>query len=601
MAKTHDLIVTVEENSAMGGAGSAVMEALQALNLTTPSLCLGLPDAFLLSAIIDPQSTLELLQLQKVPSDWVAVVLDRNRRIVARTMDNDRMFSRPAAPSLRSALDRQPDGWFRGVTLEGTEVYTPYVTSDFSGWSVAFGIPSGFVESGGVTTQRYVGIGLAIALSLALLLAWHMSRRISRPITSLAKVATALGRGESVNLPEAGSVSEVHEVGNALIDAAKAVSEREQRLREADQAKDDFLAMLGHELRNPLSALSAASQVLQMTDRGEDDESWNQVVPIIDRQVRHMARMVDDLLDTARVTTGKVVLNRQPLNLADAVTHTVQDLRAAGVLEGRDFHLDTLPVWVNADQPRIDQIVSNIVSNAVKFTPAEGRIRVRVFQRGDDAVVEVSDNGIGLSPQDVSRIFDLFWQGEQALDRADSGLGVGLTLVRDLVNLHGGKVTVHSDGPGHGACFTISIPAIEKPAELVRTPEHKVDAQGHGVSVLLIEDNLDARQMLSEALTLHGYDVLEAADGYAGLKIAEQFAPPVAVIDIGLPGIDGIEVARRLRAGPTGARMALIAISGYGRSGLQESVDEVGYDELITKPVQPNALATTIARTLERK
>jgi signal transduction histidine kinase len=560
---------------------------------------------YVLAAIIDPQSILELLRLQRIPQDWVAVVLDGNRRIVARTMDSDRMFSNLASESLRLALDQQHDGWFQGNTLEGTEVYTPYVTSEFSGWAVAFGVPSEFVESGIRDAQKFVGLGLAIALTFALLLAWNMSRRISRPIAALASAAKALERGKSVNLPHTGTVSEVYEVGRALNDAAKAVQEREQRLREADQAKDDFLAMLGHELRNPLSALSSASQVLQFAHRGKGDESWSQVVPIIDRQVRHMARMVDDLLDTARVTTGKVLLDRRPLDLADAVTNAVQDMRAAEVLKDHDLHLDTWPVWVEADEPRIDQIVSNVVSNAVKYTPGQGRIDIRVFRRGDNAIVEVADNGVGLAAEDVPRVFDLFWQGEQALDRAGSGLGVGLTLVRNLVQLHGGEVNAHSEGRGRGTCFTISIPAIEEPVESIRNQDRKRDPLGHGESVLLIEDNSDARQMLCEALTLHGFKVLEAADGYTGLEMAKQSAPQAAVIDIGLPGIDGLEVARRLRAEPKGARMALIAISGYGQgqgqSGLQNATDEVGFDALITKPVLPDALAQTIASTLARK
>jgi signal transduction histidine kinase len=361
-------------------------------------------------------------------------------------------------------------------------------------------------------------------------------------------VATALGRGESVNLPDAGSVTEVREVGKALFNAAKAVREREQRLREADQAKDDFLAMLGHELRNPLSALSSASQVLQFAGRDGGEETWSQVIPIVDRQVRHMARMVDDLLDAARVTTGKVLLDRRPLSLADTVTHAIEDMRAAGVLESHDLSLDTSPVWVEADEPRIHQIVSNVVSNALKYTPARGCIDVRVFRRGGLAIVDVSDTGVGLSADEVPRVFDLFWQGEQALDRTGSGLGVGLTLVRNLAQLHGGDVSAHSEGAGRGSRFTISIPAIEEPQGTFKSRERRLDPQGHGESVLLIEDNADARQMLREALSLHGYDVLEAADGYSGLEIAEQSAPQVAVIDIGLPGIDGIEVARRLRA-----------------------------------------------------
>jgi signal transduction histidine kinase/ActR/RegA family two-component response regulator len=555
---------------------------------------------YILTATIEAWTLLAVLRDQQVPADWVAVLLDHERRIMARTMDSERMQGALASQSLRAALDRRPAGWFHGVTLEGHDVYSPYISSGLSGWTVAFGIPATYVDGGIPQLLAFVAVGLAIALGLALTLARRASLRISRPIGSLARTAAALGRGEPVPPPAAGLVREVHEMGQALMKAAAQVQEREERLRQADRAKDEFLAMLGHELRNPLSALTSASQVLQITAGGEDSEPRREVISIIDRQVKHMARLVDDLLDAARITTGKVKLDPRPLDLAEAATRTISDLRAADRLEAHELRLDVSPTWVTADEPRIGQVVANLVSNAVRHTPADGRIDVRVFRRGNQAVLEVADTGVGLAPDDAPRIFDLFYQGKESSGSTRAGLGIGLTLVRNLVQLHGGEVNAHSDGLGQGACFTVTLPAIEEPARSARESERRPRPAGHGEIVLLIEDNADARQTLCEVLTLYGYAVLESAAGHAGLELAERVAPEVVVIDIGLPDIDGLEVARRLRERPSGPDMVLIAISGYGRRGMRASVLEAGFDDFITKPVSPEALVERIAAALAR-
>jgi signal transduction histidine kinase/ActR/RegA family two-component response regulator len=441
-------------------------------------------------------------------------------------------------------------------------------------------------------------LGVLMAAGLAILLAMAISRGISSPIAALAATARALGRGGPVRPPDAGSVAEVHEVGRALMDAAAAVREREEALRAADRAKDDFLAMLGHELRNPLSALSSAAQILQQEQREGGPSGL--AAAVIDRQVRHMTRLIDDLLDVARVTTGKVRLAPRPLDLAAVVAGAVQVLRSAGRLDEHDVRLDAAPIWIAADEARVEQIVSNLVGNAVKYTPPGGRIDVRVLRRADDAVLEVSDTGVGLSPELAPRVFDLFVQGEQSIDRAAGGLGLGLTLVKRLAELQGGRVGAASAGPGRGTTFTVGFPAIEQPV----TGEANAPAPpplGDGRRVLLIEDNDDAREVLRSALTLHGYEVCESADGAGGLETAAAAGPEAAVVDIGLPGIDGYEVARRLRATAHGASLLLIAISGYGQPEARRRAFEAGFDEYVTKPVPPDVLAALIASGLDRR
>lgn len=553
--------------------------------------------AYVLSVVVDPAAILALLTPQRLPPDWVGVVLDANRRIVARTMDQRRTFGRFAAKSLRAALDRGSEGWFQGTTLEGTEVYAPYTRSAFSGWTVALGIPTPVVEAGAAGAQRLLGLGVLAAVLTAILLAMWVSRLISSPIAALASTANALGRGERVTTPPRGNVREVGEVSRALMDAAAAVREREDALRAADRAKDEFLAMLAHELRNPLSALAAAAQVLQLA--GPRDGPAQRAAAVVGRQVRHMTRMVDDLLDVSRVTTGKVNLARRPMDLAEVAAATVRAFRSAGRLKDHDVHFEGAPAWVDADEARVEQILSNLLGNALKFTPPGGRIDVRVGLSGDAAVLEVVDNGMGLAPELVSRVFDLFVQGERSLDRGAGGLGVGLTLVRRLAELHGGSATAASEGPGRGACFRVSFPAIEAPPAAVDAGATAAGAAASGADggrarLLLVEDNADARESLREALELRGYDVAAAADGAAALAAARAVRPDIAIVDIGLPGIDGYEVARRLRTMRAGSEPFLVALTGYGQPDSRRRAREAGFEEYVIKPASPEVLARMI-------
>jgi len=546
---------------------------------------------YVLTALVDPDAIEALLARQRLPSDWVGVVLDENRRIVARTVGGQTMVGQLASDSLREALDRAPEGWFHGTTIEGMEVYTPYNRSPYSGWTVAMGIPAAVVEAGAWRLTWLLALGVIAALATAILLAVALGRRITAPISALAAAARAVGTGAPVVPAGTERVAEVHEVGRALADAARAVRERENALRAADRAKDEFLAMLGHELRNPLGALLTAAHLLEET--GPREGPGKTAPEIISRQVRHMTRLVDDLLDVSRVTSGKVELSRRPLDLAELASGVVDSLRAAGRLDEHEVRLDAEPAWVHADGARLEQVLANLIGNAVKYTPAGGRIEVEVARRGRDAVLAVTDSGVGLPAELVPRVFDLFVQGERSLDRSLGGLGIGLTLVKRLVELHGGSVAAASDGEGTGARFTVRLPAIEPPGRQAeqgladRPPRRR-----H--KILLIEDNGDARQALHAALARQGHQVFEAADGAAGLAAAAELRPEVAVVDIGLPGLDGYEVARRLRAETGGDALALIALTGYGQKETRQRALDAGFDDYLTKPVSPDRLSGVI-------
>ena len=357
----------------------------------------------------------------------------------------------------------------------------------------------------------------------------------------------------------------------------------------AGRAKDEFLAMLGYELRNPLAIIISAVSVL---DRIESQEDFAvRAREAIRHQITHLSRLVDDLLDVAHVASGKIVLSCQPLNLATSVQRCVSVLAGTGRLERHIVDVQAEPAWAHADPTRLDQIVSNLLANAAKYTPPGGTIRVRVRGEGDEAVVRVADTGIGIPVGLLPRIFDLFVQGERGLDRAkQEGLGVGLTLVRRLVGLHGGRVEASSDGPGRGSEFVVRLPRIAPaPAEEVARPPA---SQRH--RILIVDDNPAARQMLRLTLELAGDEVEVAEDGHRALDLAESGWPEVVLIDTGLPGMDGYEVARRLRASSRGPEMHLLALTGFGQPRDYQRGPGSDFDAYLMKPVDPEELVRTI-------
>lgn len=352
-------------------------------------------------------------------------------------------------------------------------------------------------------------------------------------------------------------------------------------LEAADRTKDDFLAMLGHELRNPLGAIVGALGVLNTV--GNETEPAEQARAVIDRQARQLSHLVDDLLDVSRVTAGKVVLARRSLDLAKVVAGAVQTLHASGRLDRRQVAVDASPTWVDGDEGRMEQVLLNLLGNAIKYTPADGRIAVRVFSDGSTAVLEVADDGIGIPPDLLPKIFDVFVQGDRPLDRAQGGLGLGLTLVRALATMHGGAVDARSEGAGKGSIFTVRLPCVTP------VPRNEpVDSKPSGTvrhRILLIEDNEDARAMLKLLLMRRGHEVHDTGDALTGVAMAGALEFDVALIDLGLPGLDGYEAARRIRAGRNGQSLRLIALTGYGQVEDRRRALEAGFDAHHTKPI----------------
>jgi signal transduction histidine kinase/ActR/RegA family two-component response regulator len=506
-----------------------------------------------------------------------------------------------ASDDFLSEANRGLEGWYRGRTVEGLDTFTAYRRSGETGWSIGLGIPARIVFASATRALWVLGVGTLVALAIALGFAWWMSRGITAPIASLATAARAVGRGyANPHLASKSSILEVRDVASALDEAAAAVLERETllereqaALKAADRAKDEFLAMLGHELRNPMSAIGTAAHILGAAQPGSPMD--RQARGIIERQSRQMTRLIEDLLDISRLTMGKVRLRTEPFDLAQLAHHVVQTWRQSARVQPDRISLAAEPAWVDADRARIEQVLANLIDNANKFTPAGKRIFVTVRSADGAAILDVTDEGDGIAPEMLDRVFELFVQAPQGPDRSDGGLGLGLALVRRLVQMHGGTVGAISAGLGHGASFIVSLPAIE-PAGAVHRSEGIPAGAGQALRIMLVEDNADARDMLQAVLALAGHEVFGLSNGEAALAEARRFRPDVAIVDIGLPGMDGHEVARRLRADPELHRLRLIALTGYGLPEDERRAHEAGFDIHITKPVEPQALASALAK-----
>ena len=384
---------------------------------------------------------------------------------------------------------------------------------------------------------------------------------------------------------------------STLVQERLALLERERAaLAEAEAAlrsSDTFLAMLSHELRNPLSAIAAAGSALEQQGMAPN---WNvRAGQIIRRQTAVLKRLIDDLLDVAKITGGKLTLERRPLELANLVSTTVHSLVDFDRRKHPAIELQLDNVWVDGDAERLQQVVNNLISNAIKFTPSSGHVRVRTFAEGREAVLVVEDSGMGIAPDVLPRVFDLFQQGVQGRDRARGGLGVGLTIVRRIVEMHGGSIEARSEGEGRGSVLTARLPSAPVPGTAAM-PRAVSERAAAAQRILLIEDNADARESLRMVLENAGHDLLEAVDGETGVERAISQRPRLALVDIGLPGIDGCEVAKRIRSVDPSIR--LVALTGYGRDEDLAASRAAGFDAHLVKPVSVEQLGSLIKELL---
>jgi PAS domain S-box-containing protein len=376
----------------------------------------------------------------------------------------------------------------------------------------------------------------------------------------------------------------------------------EATLRDADLRKDEFLATLAHELRNPLAPIRNAVQIMQLS---RDETMHDKARKIIERQLKQMVHLVDDLLDVSRISQGKVELRLEQVDVADAVLDAIETSRP--LIDAGRHHLTTRlapprALMVDADVTRLCQIVANLLNNAAKYTPEGGHIQVLAERDGDDAVITVQDSGIGLTQDMLPRVFDMFAQVDRSMERAQGGLGIGLALVKRLVEMHGGSVTAASDGPDRGCRFVVRLPLLRHPQGPARDrPAHELAAQDtDGMRVLVVDDNVDSADSLSQVMQILGYPVAVAHDGVEAVEMMATWRPAFALMDIGMPRMSGLEAARAIRELPDGARPWLIALSGWGQAEDRRKSREAGFDHHFVKPVDVEALIELV-RKLPRR
>jgi signal transduction histidine kinase/AmiR/NasT family two-component response regulator len=370
-----------------------------------------------------------------------------------------------------------------------------------------------------------------------------------------------------------------------------------RRLREEDRHKDEFLATLAHELRNPLAPIRNAEQFLYL--KGPPDPDFQAAREVIRRQVAQLTRLVDDLLDVSRISRGKITLRRQRVDLGRALTTAVESVRPAVEAAGHDLtmSLPPQPVSVDGDPARLAQVFGNLLNNAAKYTDPGGRIRVTAEQRDDEVVVSVRDTGIGLAAEHLSRVFDMFSQAAPALERSQGGLGIGLSLVRTLVEMHGGRVEAHSEGVGRGSEFVVRLPLAAGAVVPAGDDGPRTNGNGHRPArrILVADDNVDAAESLAMMLSIMGHTVRTAHDGAAAVELADQFRPDLILLDIGMPRLNGYQAARRIRRMPWAESAVLAALTGWGQDADKHRAAEAGFDRHFTKPLDPDALEQLLA------
>jgi signal transduction histidine kinase len=567
---------------------------------------------YVLSAVLTTAQILDVMARQQLAPSWVVAVYDQTGNRVARSLASS---SSRYSPSLQELIRRNgQQGMGRTVTLEGVESATGFSRVQISQWVVAVGIPAAEANADLYRLLAAVGAGTAASLALLAWLAWRMARSISGPIDVIKQAATALGAGKQVELSALG-VRELDELGAALRRAAidrdeanarrsKVEGERESLLKRIEEAlrlaevanrnKDEFLALLGHELRNPLAPIMNAVHLMNL--KGDHETAAERA--IIQRQLNYVTRLVDDLLDASRIASKRFVINPLPLQAVPLLEQTAESLRP--MLGGRKFSLQiepaARPLWVRADEARLVQIFNNLLGNAIKFTAPTGSIDVHARAGEASIEFEFRDDGLGMSAAELERAFDLFFQARDQAREVNGGLGLGLAIVKSLVDMHSGSVRAQSQGLGKGTTVTVSLPTCGPPSASQR--KTAAPAVSGASKVLVVDDNRDAADTVAMLLSLSGFQAHVAYTPSAALDLVDGFCPALALLDIGLPEMDGYELARRLRAGDPPFLGKLVALTGYGQQADVEKALAAGFDAHLTKPVEPQALLDLIARLL---
>jgi two-component system, sensor histidine kinase len=526
-------------------------------------------------------ATDDLHTLRARPNIVAAAVFDRQGKPFATYVKEGRAvtFPLPATPGYRIEGDSLLV--FGPIVEKGERLGTIYLQSLYDPWT---------------HLREYLAVIVVVmALSLigAALVSGWLQEGFTGPILEIARVAREVMTRRDFSLrarkTTTDEIGELVESFNAMLAEA---GKRAEQLRDADRRKDEFLATLAHELRNPLAPLRNALEILRL--RGDDPQVASKARDLMQRQLTQMVRLVDDLLDVSRITTGKLEVRKETVLLQNVIRNAVETARPFIDTQRHalDVRLPPEPLEIDADSTRLAQVFSNLLNNAAKYTQPGGRIELEAEREHGNAVVRVRDNGIGIEPKILPQIFDMFVQADRSLERTQAGLGVGLTLARRLVELHGGTLSAASDGPGRGSIFTVTVPLTERQAR----PEAPLAARsdsGQRHRVLLADDNVDFVTTLAMLLSAGGHDVRVAHDGAQALEVARDFNPEFAFLDIGMPKVNGYEVARRLR--DQAARCVLVAVTGWGQEDDRRRARDAGFDRHLVKPVDPDQIEAILS------
>lgn len=515
---------------------------------------------------------------------------------------------------LRARIPLASDAWgprFSGSTLEmirpiehnGIRIGMLYLQAEHDVW------------------RRFLDFALivlavgAVSLAAAFSLFVHLQRRITAPLEKMTSVAQdVIGSHDWSLRAPATDYKDLDVLVNAFNRMLSECETRtteleremvtrqgvERELRQADRQKDMFLATLAHELRNPLSPMTSAVALLQIPDVAPT--SRDKALAVLERQLEHLVRLVNDLLDASRVATGKLSLDTAPLNMGELLRTACEGAQALADQHGLrlTLHMPDEDLYVNGDAVRLTQVFANLLNNACRYTPRGGRVDLTLAPAVSSVVATVADTGIGVEPAMQERIFDLFEQADQSMQRGSAGLGVGLTLSRQIVQLHDGSLSLHSEGLNRGACFTVRLPRLphqaSRQAPIAQAAQHPPALRS--LRILLADDNVDLTVSLSAVLSSHGHEVEVVHDGEAAVRAARARVPDVALLDIGMPGLDGHQVARALRADAATQGIHLIAITGWGRDADREAAHQAGFDQHLLKPVNPDHLLLQLGEAL---
>lgn len=572
---------------------------------------------FLLAHTFHANHITKLLHRKDMSDTWVVGVFGSDGITIARNLREKEFTGTPVKPELFDASVHQRSGRIENLTRDGFWAYNAFTHTSRANWTVAIAAPKTEINASARTAAMYAALGLCLVLGCAVVGIIIFARRITGSFNLTLAAAKALELGE-IPQPKTSGVLEADRLQRALQEAGIKLTEENQARKRLEQerekllhseqearrlaenqntAKDEFLAMLAHELRNPLSPIAAAAELLKIA--GKNERILQQSSDIIVRQVGQLKTLIDDLLDVSRVTRGLVVLEKNKIDIKSVVSVAIEQARPLMEARGHDLHLHmhSSHAAVMGDETRLIQVVANLLNNAAKYTPQGGLITLTVEAQAYEVKISVADNGIGIERELLPHVFELFRQAERTPDRSQGGLGLGLALVRSIMSLHGGRVEAESSGKGNGARFTLYLPLLGTGQGETNLTDESFNVPIAPVRLMIVDDNVDAAQTLANLLAAKGHCVVIINDAKSALDFSQTDPLPLYILDIGLPDMDGYELARRLRRSSTTASATLIALTGYGQTHDKELALAAGFDHHFVKPMDIEALDKILAST----